>query len=116
MPKGGKEAFLSKVTFRRESNWYSNTKQMLKDMKTTEEIIQEILDEQHEMRWMDTSDLEVYLRKVAETQKAIDTEKAIEWLKANAHKYIVDIAVVQWERNLIVGGCCWNDLRKAMED
>lgn len=24
MPKGGKEAFLSKVRFRRESNWYSN--------------------------------------------------------------------------------------------
>lgn len=37
MPKGGKEAFLSKVRFRRESNWYSRTKQMLKDMATIEE-------------------------------------------------------------------------------
>ena len=32
MPIGGKDAFLSKVTFRRESNWYSKTKQELKDM------------------------------------------------------------------------------------
>lgn len=38
MPIGGKDAFLSKVTFRRESNWISKTKQMLKDMKTIAEI------------------------------------------------------------------------------
>ena len=37
MPIGGKDAFLSKVTFRRESKWYSKTKQELKDMKTIEE-------------------------------------------------------------------------------
>ena len=30
MPIGGKDAFLSKVTFRRESKWYSKTKQELK--------------------------------------------------------------------------------------
>lgn len=32
MPKGGKDAFVSKVTFRRESDWVSKTKQMLKNM------------------------------------------------------------------------------------
>ena len=37
MPIGGKDAFLSKVTFRRESKWYSKTKQELKDMETIEE-------------------------------------------------------------------------------
>ena len=37
MPIGGKDAFLSKVTFRRESNWYSKTKQELKNMATIEE-------------------------------------------------------------------------------
>ena len=37
MPIGGKDAFLSKVTFRRESKWYSKTKQELKDMATIEE-------------------------------------------------------------------------------
>ena len=36
MPIGGKDAFLSKVTFRRESKWYSKTKQELKDMTTIE--------------------------------------------------------------------------------
>ena len=36
MPIGGKDAFLSKVTFRRESKWYSKTKQELKDMATIE--------------------------------------------------------------------------------
>ena len=38
MPTGGKEAFLSKVTFRRESNWVSKTKQILKEMEMIEEI------------------------------------------------------------------------------
>lgn len=33
MPIGGKDAFLSKVTFRRESKWYSKTKQELKELK-----------------------------------------------------------------------------------
>lgn len=37
MAIGGKDAFLSKVTFRRESNWYSKTKQELKNMTTIEE-------------------------------------------------------------------------------
>ena len=37
MPIGGKDDFLSKVTFRRESKWYSKTKQELKDMATIEE-------------------------------------------------------------------------------
>ena len=32
MPIGGKDAFLSKVTFRRESKWYSKTKQELKEL------------------------------------------------------------------------------------
>ena len=41
MPIGGKDAFLSKVTFRRESKWYSKTKQELKDMATIEERAKE---------------------------------------------------------------------------
>ena len=32
METGGKDAFLSKVTFRRESKWYSKTKQELKEL------------------------------------------------------------------------------------
>ena len=44
MPTGGKDAFLSKVTFRRESKWYSKTKQELKElnnMATIEERAKE---------------------------------------------------------------------------
>lgn len=44
MPIGGKDAFLSKVTFRCESKWYSKTKQMLKDMKSIEERAKEYAD------------------------------------------------------------------------
>jgi len=47
-------------------------------------------------------------------------ERAIEWLRENANKYIVDIGVGYGGngRNveLIVGGMCWEDLKKAMED
>lgn len=65
---------------------------MLKDMKTTEEIIQEILDEQHECRWMDTSDLEVYLRKVANEQKAIDhSEEHLAWIIKQYYKWAYEI-------------------------
>jgi hypothetical protein len=46
-------------------------------------------------------------------------ERAVAWLKENANKYIVDIGVGYGEygRNveIIVGGMCWEDLKKAME-
>ena len=43
-------------------------------------------------------------------------EKATQWLMENAKKYIVDVGIGQWEREFIVGGKCWEDFRKAMED
>lgn len=47
-------------------------------------------------------------------------ERVILWLKNNANKYIVDIGLGYGEhgRNmeLIVGGKCWEDLKKAMEE
>lgn len=43
-------------------------------MKTIEETIQEILAEHHECRWMDSSELENCLRRIATEQKAIDEE------------------------------------------
>lgn len=42
-------------------------------------------------------------------------DKACEWLKENTNKYIVDIGS-RYETKLIVGGKCWEDFRKAMED
>ena len=42
-------------------------------------------------------------------------DKACEWLKENANKYVVDVGG-RYETKLIVGGKCWEDFRKAMED
>ena len=79
MPIGGKDAFLSKVTFRRESKWYSKTKQELKDMATIEkranlaarQIFEEIGLSQHSVDRV----AEIIAEKMQE-QKAIDLEKA----------------------------------------
>lgn len=47
-------------------------------------------------------------------------ERIILWLKDNANKYIVNIGLGYGEhgRNveLVVGGKCWDDLKKAMEE
>lgn len=42
-------------------------------------------------------------------------DKAINWLKENANNYIVDIGG-RWECKTIVGGMCWVDLRKYLEE
>ena len=81
MPIGGKDAFLSKVTFRRESKWYSKTKQELKDMETIEEranlaawqIFEETILSEHSVDRV----AEIIEEKINE-QKAIDDAK---WLK-----------------------------------
>ena len=47
-------------------------------------------------------------------------ERAVAWLKEHANEYIVDVGNGYGEngRNveLIVGGMCWEHLKKAMED
>ena len=83
MPIGGKDAFLSKVTFRRESKWYSKTKQGLKDMATIEkranlaawQILEEIGLSRHSVDRV----AEIIAEKIHE-QKALDIDKACEWL------------------------------------
>ena len=83
MPIGGKDAFLSKVTFRRESKWYSKTKQELKDMATIEkranlaawQIFEEIGLSRHSVDRV----AEIIAEKIHE-QKALDIDKACEWL------------------------------------
>ena len=80
MPIGGKDVFLSKVTFRRESKWYSKTKQELKDMETIEErakyaawqILEEIGLSQHSVDRVS----EIITEKMNE-QKAIDDAKLL---------------------------------------
>ena len=81
MPIGGKDAFLSKVTFRRESKWYSKTKKELKDMATIEkranlaawQIFEEIGLSKHSVDRV----AEIIAEKIHE-QKAIDDAKAKE--------------------------------------
>ena len=45
-------------------------------------------------------------------------ERAIEWLETNAEKYIVDVTPTYPDapQELIIGGKCWDELRKAMEE
>lgn len=45
-------------------------------------------------------------------------ERAIAWLKEKAKDYIVDLTPTYPEApvNIIVGGMCWEDLKKAMEE
>ena len=79
MPIGGKDAFLSKVTFRRESKWYSKTKQELKDMATIEkranlaawQIYEETILSEHSVDRVS----EIITEKMLE-QKALDIDKA----------------------------------------
>ena len=44
-------------------------------------------------------------------------ERAVEWLEANANKYIVDLTPTYPDapQELVIGGMCWEDLKKAME-
>lgn len=45
-------------------------------------------------------------------------ERAIAWLKEHANDYIVDLTPTYPDApvNIIVGGMCWEDLKKAMEE
>ena len=82
MAIGGKDAFLSKVTFRRESKWYSKTKQELKDMATIEkranlaawQILEEIGLSRHSVDRV----AEIIAEKIHE-QKALDINKVCKW-------------------------------------
>ena len=90
MPKGGKDAFLSKVTFRRESNWYSKTKQELKNMATIEERAKEagIVSQYKSDYRYDIRSVEYGYIQGATEQKAIDIDKFCEWLRNNWRKYV----------------------------
>ena len=82
MAIGGKDAFLSKVTFRRESKWYSKTKQDLKDMATIKEranlaawqIYEETILSEHSVDRV----AEIIAEKIHE-QKALDINKVCKW-------------------------------------
>lgn len=53
---------------------------------------------------------------IATEQHKIDVEKACEWLKENADKYIYDAEVSRYQPpQLTISGKCWEDFRKAME-
>lgn len=57
--------------------------------------------------------------KLGYEQAEKDTiERAIAWLKEKAKDYIVDLTPTYPDApsNIIVGGMCWEDLKKAMEE
>ena len=123
MPIGGKDAFLSKVTFRRESKWYSKTKQELKDMATIEkranlaawQIFEEIGLSRHSVDRVS----EIITEKMLE-QNVIDIDKACEWLKENARDYAcATIRCPYGEEEEIICDVhreIVEDFRKAMEE
>ena len=77
MPIGGKDAFLSKVTFRRESKWYSKIKQELNNMATIEERakVYSLKDFDGYYTGREKALEEGYIAGATE-QKAIDIDKA----------------------------------------
>lgn len=93
MPIGGKDAFLSKVTFRRESDWVSKTKQLLNDMKTLEERAKHNLSYEKDFLGRDLSDNMVcraYVKGATE-QRTIDEESYTEEMRKLNE---------EWEENL----------------
>ena len=123
MPIGGKDAFLFKVTFRRESKWYSKTKQELKDMATIEkranlaawQIFEEIGLSRHSVDRV----AEIIAEKIHE-QKALDIDKACKWLEENARDYAcATIRCPYGEEEEIICDVhreIVEDFRKAMEE
>ena len=114
MPKGGKDAFLSKVTFRRESKWYSKTKQELKELKNMETIEERakeagIVSQYKSDYRYDIRSVEYGYIQGATEQKAIDIDKFCEWLRNNWRKYIY-----QDKDGMILFGHWESDFRKSM--
>ena len=127
MPIGGKDAFLSKVTFRRESKWYSKTKQELKDMATIEEranlaawqIYEETILSEHSVDRV----AEIIAEKIHE-QKAIDeairlkkcddmTEAEynrevafLDWFYENSGGTITHSDAIEWARKETIAKAC----------
>lgn len=66
---------------------------------------------------MSGSDVEEAYQDGYEQAEKDTIERAIQWLIAHADDYIVDMEVSRYKPSkLIVGGMCWENLKKAMED
>lgn len=83
-------------------------------MKSIEEVIDNIVDEHKECRWMDASELRGYLEVVAREQKDLDDKLAFEE-REKAFKEGYNTAIryaCDW-----IGAVSWiDDFRKAMEE
>ena len=137
MPIGGKDAFLSKVTFRRESKWYSKTKQELKDMETIEERAEEYIAR----RWGESID-EIFKMQLMEafivgagTQKAIDEEVRLkkcddmteaeydrevafaDWYHKNGKGTPTFSDAIEWARKEVISKVCeWLKARNVLTE
>lgn len=118
MPIGGKEAFLSKVTFRRESNWVSKTKQMLKDMKTIEERARDArraINTSEEFGRGYSSGLEDGYIIGAHQQRTIDIDKACEWLRLYLPR-VIENYPFNGRKVAMLNEDMREEFRKAMEE
>ena len=133
MPIGGKDAFLSKVIFRRESKWYSKTKQELKDMATIEERAKEQADRHKatEINYFGVGNVYGYERiynaeitayeRGATEQKAIDEEVRLKKCDDMTEaEYNHETAFVDWYHKNGKGTPTFSDAiewaRKEMEE
>lgn len=83
-------------------------------MTEIEKKIQEILAEHHECRWMDTSDLEGYLRRIAAEQKAIDDAELAE-VKRQRDEYYDELLKLRMQKVEIIGKAWrWIELYRNM--
>ena len=137
MPIGGKDAFLSKVTLRRELRWYCKTKQELKDMKSIVERAKEYASTYIvNITGYRRCTIEGYLAGATE-QKEIDTkefmEESLKMLKAERERVKAEIIdkACEWLINTYLGDYVTDeygnggigdnvnlaeDFRKAMEE
>lgn len=60
---------------------------------------------------------DIYIRAYEQAEKDI-IERAVAWLKDNAEKYIAQTTESYPDApfKAIIGGKCWEDLKKAMEE
>ena len=85
-------------------------------MTTIEEVIDNIVDEHKECRWMDAGELREYLEVVAQEQKAIDIENACKACENELRRLKAQLNEMGVRANIISVGHSLSRIRKEMEE
>ena len=95
--------------------YFSGVKEYLEDVRQFA-YNKGLVDAKEKQKEQKPGDEDRYMEGYKQAEK--DTiERAIQWLITHADDYIVDMEVSRYKPSkLHVGGMCWEDLKKAMED